>query len=161
MRLIKLALISFIFLSGIITVISLFIPSHIKISRAVHIKAPKDSLAALIASQGGWSQWNPVFMRPDPQHPPINTRFTLVTDTLVQAEWQQGKKSPVLTTWRIYEIPQMDSLTVHWSMDFHQGWLPWKKFESLFFDKAYGGLMDEGLGNLKVLAHGKWMKDGD
>ena len=157
MRLIKLALISFIILFGIITIISLFIPSDIRVSRAIHIKAPKDSLAALIAAQQSWPQWNPVFMRPDPAHPPVTTHFKTVSDTLVQAEWKQGAKNPVLTTWLIYEIPEMDSLTVHWSMDFHQGWLPWKKFESLFFDKAYGNLMDEGLGNLKVLAHERWV----
>ena len=48
MRLIKLAIISFVFLFLVVTAISLLIPSHIRISKATNIAPPKDSVLALI-----------------------------------------------------------------------------------------------------------------
>src|SRR5690242_15928120 len=59
MRLIKLAFISIIFLFLLITGISLFIPSHIRISKAINIKADKDSVLAQIKDPAKWKNWYP------------------------------------------------------------------------------------------------------
>ena len=65
MRFIKLAILSFIFLFLVVTAISLLIPSHIRISKAINIAPPKDSVLALIGDQNRWPQWHPAFMSAD------------------------------------------------------------------------------------------------
>jgi hypothetical protein len=150
MRLIKLALISFIALALLATLISLFIPANVRISRAVSIRANKDSVLELIKNQERWPEWNPAFSA-NRNHQQISSRFTGITDSAVTAIWQQGGRQAIPTGWRLYYIPEVDSLTLHWYMDFHQPWYPWKKFESMFFDKAYGSMMEEGLGRLKKI----------
>ncbi|HEY0066458.1 MAG TPA: hypothetical protein VGB46_03820 [Flavisolibacter sp.] len=154
MRLIKLALISFIALALLVTIFSLFIPANVRISRAVSIRAHKDSVLELIKNQERWPEWNPAFA-PNREHQQISSRFTGFSDSSVTAVWQQGNRQSIPTGWRVYYIPEIDSLTLHWYMDFHQPWYPWKKFESMFFDKAYGSMMEEGLGRLKKIVQGE------
>ncbi len=76
MRIIKLAVISFVFLFLLIMLISLFIPSHIRISKAINIIAKKDRLFALIADTGKWYRWHPAY-----QQTHINTLQNKLTIT--------------------------------------------------------------------------------
>ncbi len=59
MRFIKVALLSFIFIFQLIMGVSLFIRSHIRISRAVNIKAPKDSVMLQIRDAARLKNWYP------------------------------------------------------------------------------------------------------
>src|SRR5215470_2233819 len=59
MHYLKLAFISFIFLFLLLTGISLFIPSHIRLSKAIRIAAEKDSVLALIRDPVKWKSWYP------------------------------------------------------------------------------------------------------
>ena len=59
MRLIKLAIISFVVFFLLITGISLFFPSHVRISRATDIAAPVDSVHARISQPLNWKSWYP------------------------------------------------------------------------------------------------------
>jgi hypothetical protein len=59
MRVIKLAILSFIFLFLLVTTISLFIPSHIRISRATDINSTKQGVMSLIADPLKWKEWYP------------------------------------------------------------------------------------------------------
>lgn len=149
MRLIKLAVISFVILFIIITLFSLLIPSNVRISRAINIASKQEKLLPFLNNKENWKQWNPVFMN-DSSAKNIQTKFLSVTDTLILAEWQQASKSPITNGWHIHTVSKADSLTLQWYMDFDLPWYPWKKFESLFFDKVYGTMMQEGLQNVKV-----------
>ena len=60
MRLIKLALLSFVFLFLLITGFSLFIPSTVRISRATGIMAPKEVIMKQVAEPGNWKNWFPL-----------------------------------------------------------------------------------------------------
>ncbi len=80
MRIIKLALISFAFLFLLITAISLFIPAHIRISKAININAETDSLFAFIADTGQWHRWHPAYQQTD-----INTLQNKITITPLTA----------------------------------------------------------------------------
>ena len=59
MRIIKLIIGSIIFLLVIITIISLFIPSHIRISRAVQINSSKESVMDQVSDPVKWRNWYP------------------------------------------------------------------------------------------------------
>jgi len=149
MRIIKLGVISFLVLFGIITIFSLFIPPHIRISRAINMKPQKDSVLSLIKDSTRWREWNPAFADSVKEQFRVQIKFTALTDSSVICEWKQDNKQPVTNGWNIYSSPGADSLTVQWYMDFRLKWYPWKKFESLFFDKVYGTMMEKGLMNIK------------
>ena len=59
MGIIKLGFISLIVFALLITGISLFIPSNIRISKALEITASKDSLLVQIANPVNWKNWYP------------------------------------------------------------------------------------------------------
>src|SRR5664279_4885983 len=59
MRIIKLIVASIISLSLIITIISLFIPTHIRISRAVQIYSSREAVLNEIADPRQWKNWYP------------------------------------------------------------------------------------------------------
>jgi len=152
-RLVKLALISIVFLFVVVTAISLLIPSHIRISKAINIHGKKDSIFALIGDTGRWKQWHPAFIQNDstPTFPSIRIIEKIQNDTEVVMRLQQLGKPEVINGWKIYRYSNMDSLTLQWYMDFHLKWYPWKKFGSLFFENTYGVMMEQGLNNVKTL----------
>src|SRR5258705_6528425 len=59
MRVVKLGIISIIVFSILITGISLFFPSHVRISKAIDITTGKDSLMIQIADAKNWKNWYP------------------------------------------------------------------------------------------------------
>lgn len=155
MRIIKLALISIVFLFIVVTAISLLIPSHIRISKAVNIQADSDSIFALITDTAKWKQWHPAFIPNDaaPKFPSVHIVGTTQNDSEVVMRLQQSGKPEVVNGWKIYKHDAMDSLTLQWYMDFHLKWYPWQKFGSLFYENTYGVLMEKGLENIKRLSN--------
>jgi hypothetical protein len=152
-RLIKLALISIVFLFVVVTAISLLIPSHIRISKAINLQADKDSVFALISDTTKWKQWHPAFIPNDSasKFPTVHILQRSQNDSEIVMHLQQSGKPEVINGWKIYEHTQVDSLTLQWYMDFHLKWYPWKKFGSLFFENTYGVMMEQGLGNIKAI----------
>src|SRR4030095_16525725 len=60
MRVVKLAILSFIFLFLLVTIISLFIPAHIRISKATNIYADdQDSIEFYTGYLPKWREWHP------------------------------------------------------------------------------------------------------
>ena len=153
MRLIKLALLSIVFLFLAATAVSLLIPGHIRISKAVNVHASKDSLLSLVGKRSNWPLWHPAFQPGDsaPHFEAIDTRVIAQNDSEVVMELRQGKKPPVVNGWKIYGHPGSDSLTLQWYMDFHPKWYPWQKFGSLFYENTYGVMMEQGLEHIKKL----------
>ena len=153
MRLIKLALISFVVFFGIITVMSLAIPSQIRISKAINVKAGTNEIFPLIKDQQTWPQWHPAFKEGNINQLLQENKITLTplvaNDTLVTVQWQQEGNRPVINGWHMHEFAGADSSTLQWYMDFNLPWYPWHKFGSLFYEKTYGVMMEEGLQNLK------------
>jgi hypothetical protein len=150
-RLIKLALISIVFLFIVVTAISLLIPSHIRISKAINIHAEKDSIFALISDTAKWKRWHPAFMPNDSarKFPSIHIIQKFQNDSEIVMHLQQSGKPEVINGWRIYQHSPVDSLTLQWYMDFHLKWYPWKKFASLFYENTYGVMMEKGLDNIR------------
>ena len=151
MRLIKLAVISIVFLFLVVTAISLLIPSHIRISKAINLLAEKDSIFALVADTTRWKEWHPAFIPNDSLNFPSIQIIPIVrNDSAIVMSLQQSHKQKVINGWKIYQHKGVDSLTLQWYMDFQLKWYPWKKFGSLFFENTYGVMMEQGLGNIKT-----------
>lgn len=162
MRVIKLGIISIIFFSILITGISLFFPSHVRISKAIDISASKDSLMNQIGDAAKWKNW----------YPGADTSALFFVEGKIKGITSGNKQdlvikevndSAVLTMnvgpdskkgesgWNIFPGRIPNSFTVQWYMDFHLRWYPWEKFSSLLLEKRYGAMMEQGLTNLKAL----------
>ena len=167
MRVIKLAILSFIFLFLLVTIISLFIPGHIRISKATNIGS-EDFITYhyYVAQLPKWREWHPALKNiPENEFQilkdsGISIRGTTIriaerkTDELV-TEMKTEKGRPVIGGFKMIRHQQGDSATLQWYMDFKLRWYPWEKFRSLFYENIYGLQMQEGLSNLKELSEGR------
>ena len=129
--------------------VSLLIPSHVKISKAIDIRAEKDSVYKLLVNQENWHLWNPLFS--DSNYG--NSKRIIVTpitlnDSLLLFRFDQAGSKPVFNGWHIYK-GAATGVTLQWYMDFTLKWYPCEKFKSLFFENTFGVMMEQGLKNLK------------
>jgi hypothetical protein len=158
MRIIKLAIISFVFFFLLLTAFSLLVPSHVRISKAVNIGAEKESIFSLITDTTKWKDWHPGFQKNVQQQ--SNSSSIIITpvvqnDSLIIMNLNSVNRKTMVNGWQVYYYASTDSLTLQWYMDFHLQWYPWQKFGSLFYEKTYGVMMEQGLSNIKQLAEDK------
>lgn len=162
MRVIKLGIISLVFFAVFLTLLSLFFPSHIRISKAIDIKSEKDSVLRLLEDATNWKKWYPgadtasyVFI--EGKIMGIETgkmqglMITSITDSSVNAGNIGPGSKKGETGWNIYPGSLPNSVTVQWYRDFYLRWYPWEKFSGLLLENRYGPLMEQGLDNLKKL----------
>jgi hypothetical protein len=159
MRFVKLAIISAVVLFIVIFLFSLIIPSTVRVSRAIDISAPKDSLVARLADLRQWKQWNEMVN----QRELSNEQF--LEGSITSEQMTITKKAQVgdtlLTDWKQPNARVLNSgfawygndgqLVVQWYFDIKLRWYPWEKFGSIVFDKQLGPPMEKSLGNLKKL----------
>ncbi|MFM2337540.1 MAG: hypothetical protein RL115_733 [Bacteroidota bacterium] len=144
MKIIKLGIISFILFFLLFTLVSLFFPSHIRLSKAIDINTDKKKLFTLLSDTIGWKQWYPAADSIDLTKLSFNT-----TDSSVIAANKTGTRLMATSGWNIYNTSIPNTYTVQWYMDFYTGWLPWQKFSGLLLEGQFGPMMEKGLGNLK------------
>lgn len=165
MKYIRLLLISFLVLFLCITGISLFIPSHVRISRALNIAAPNDSVMAQIKDASYWKNWYPgldtaqllyiagqvkgVVLDASDVSKPVTIIINKVDANEVRAQFWPKKMKPITNVWGTVPYPGNDSLSLQWYMDFQLRWYPWEKFASLLLEKSYGSKMEQGLSRIK------------
>lgn len=153
MRIIKLALISFLFFFLILTGFSLFIPANIRLTKVINIGGETDSIFSLIKNKEQWKRWHPVFTGTggagQSALESIELRTVSESDSLLNMQWLQKGKRTMYTGWQLHRSNPQDSATLQWYMDFHLSWYPWQKFGSLFYENNYGRMMEQGLYNLK------------
>jgi len=164
-RIIKLAIISFVFFFLLITAFSLFIPSRIRVSRATGVEASREKVITLISQPAHWAGWIPGG---------DSTRFIYENgrvaglkmdsagsrslwileagDSTVRGAIDGAGARRIETGWEVREGSAAGGVTVQWWMDFRLRWYPWEKFSSLLFEKQYGTQMEAGLESLKQLA---------
>ena len=163
MRVIKLAILSFIFLFLLVTIISLFIPGHITISKATNIIADDTVVYTHIKDLSKWRQWHPALKNISENEvqilkdSSISIRGTTIRiaerkrdELLTEMKTDNGRT--ILSGFKIIRHEQGDSATLQWYMDFKLRWYPWEKFRSLFYENIYGIQMEQGLSNLKELS---------
>lgn len=162
MKLIKLALLSLLVFFVLATLISLFIPSQLRISKAVNIAAPQDSIYANISNTRQWPSWYPVLTESGAQPEYIGGDSIQIKGTGIRilsrkadeimATMRSESGRSLQSGWKFMNITQQDSVTVQWYMDFKMGWYPWEKFSSLFYESLYGVQMEKGLARLKEIS---------
>lgn len=149
MRIIKLGLLSIFFLLLLVTIIGLLFPSSVRLSKAIDMYHPKDSVRHYLVDTTTWRSWHPTFMAGSPFLSGAGGKYNLQlnTDSLVRMEVDYGKRQ-VLYGWQFHHYPGSDKYTLQWWADFELGWYPWERMGSLFFEKTYGVMMEQGLKNL-------------
>ncbi|MEO5562164.1 MAG: SRPBCC family protein [Chitinophagaceae bacterium] len=165
MRFVRLAIISFVMLFLVIWGLSLFIPSHIRLSKAINVKASKDSVMLMLKDPANWRYWYPgldsakpmytqgvltgmIINNSDTSHPVYISKIKEDNEE-VTAHFLGNNMNPVVNVWKTIEHPTSDSLTLQWYMDFDLRWYPWEKFSSIALEKSYAPKMEQGLSNLK------------
>ena len=161
MRLIKLALISLVVLFLVVFLISLLIPAHVRISRAINVDCARP--ANYVSETSTWMKWNELLK---------NTNDSLgltagnkkITGKRIEIVLTEATQDTVRTVWRnqngkeiagVFTFHTAGNITViQWYFDFYQRWYPWEKFASINFDKQWGPAMEKSLENLKKLCEG-------
>lgn len=158
MRLIKLGLISVIGLFLVILAISLLIPSNARVSRAVTIEAPADSVRNYLGNLKNWPQWNTLLQNEHLTRITVNEKLfhseqmdvelvSVDTASIVTA-WKRPGQEPIIHTIGITAAG--NATIVNAFFDFKVKWYPWEKFGSIVFDKEMGPPLEKSLGNLKI-----------
>jgi hypothetical protein len=149
----------------VVAAISLLLPSHVRISRAINIQAAPLKIWAQVDDMRRWKQWNPFFSQLDSGRihyvDSINGRPVLMEIAGTSVKWQEIKsdervavlqkegKTSLINGWKCITGPSSGSTTLQWFMDFKLRWYPWEKFASLSFERSYGSRMEQGLKELK------------
>ena len=150
MRILKLAILSFVFLFIVLTGITLLIPADIRLSKVVSIQAPKDSIFNLIKNKEEWPRWHPSFPnRNEVNLTNVKTTVLSESDSLLVMQWQAGNSKPINNHWQLHRMGEGNDFTLQWFINFHSAWYPWQKLKSLFYENNYGKMMEQGLKNIK------------
>lgn len=164
MKIFRLLFFSGLFLFLLVTGISLFIPSNIRISKAINIAAPADTVFKQLKEPVKWKNWFPGLESSIPIYETGEVKGVMVSDSSKQyiiitergkdevvTELGSGSKK-IISGWKLINYTHSDSTTLQWYMDFRLRWYPWEKFSSLLFEKSYGLTMEKGLNNIKKLS---------
>ena len=142
MHVIKLGFISLIVIFIILLLISLLIPSTVRVSRAINIHTDKTSLYPLLADTMQWRQWNLLI------NDSIDVRIVSSDSNVIHSRWTYRGRS--LDGYYRLEAGS-DVVVVQWYFEFALKWYPWEKFGSITFENQFGPPMERSLINLKNL----------
>ena len=162
----------FIVLAGLfifITLFSLFIPSKVRITRAVVITAKAGQVYTEINDLQNWKHWQPVFKADSSK---IN--FVKLTNGKADvAEWNSNGETNTLTiterkdnaikallhrkgendtfyTIGLLPVAETGQVQVEWNVLVKLKWYPWEKFYGIFIEKISGQGYEDALNNLKA-----------
>jgi len=157
MRILKLAIISIVILFLVVFCLSLLIPSHIRITRAINVYAKRDSVYNDVVNVKHWKKWNELVNKPELEKG-IVTDSAFISDKL-KVHIQNASLDSVITAWTqengnvihsgYVMIPAGDTTIVQWFFDFHPRWYPWEKLSTVVLDNQLGPTMEKSLGKLK------------
>lgn len=162
----------FIVLAGLfifITILSLFIPSKLMVTRAVVINAKGDKVFNEIRDLQNWKNWQPVFIRDsanikfDTDANGISNSCTweskgkknkmLITDkkkNSIAATLLRNGENDVLNTISILPLADSNQVQAEWNVLIKLKWYPWEKFYGLFIEKISGQGYEDALNSLKA-----------
>ena len=172
MRKAKLFFIVVLLLTGFLCLITVFLPSHITISKWVTINANGNAVAAQVNNFNNWKNWYPAF-----QNKEITVNIseqnkksvaTLTNKNQKKVKLSLLKSSPENITVFVSEengnsktyqfvlSPNGSGQTqITWNVNMQLGWYPWRKFAGIFLDKVTGPQYEAALQNLKIAAEKK------
>lgn len=162
MRVLKLAVISIVFLFLLLLAISALLPSTIHVARTIDIQAPYDSVYGYINDVSKWKEWYPDSAAKFSYSSntigrgagiTINRTMVVIQDNSkhkINTLWQTGNSAPMRGEFDFISYDSIKTVSVQWLLEQKVKWYPWEKFASIFSDKAMGPFMQQGLEKLKT-----------
>lgn len=167
MRGIKLFFITVFILLAFLSLITVFLPSKITVSKTVLIKANENEVSRYIANFKNWKNWYPAFQN---KNITVNTfqekdtSFAAITDEkqrkllMVLLKSAPGNITILLSEENKNKVTYQFILSPHgtgqtqltWNANTTLDWYPWKKIAGIFLDKITGPQYEEALQNLKA-----------
>lgn len=161
----------FVVLAGLfifITILSLFIPSRIMITKAVVINAPADKVFNQVSDLQNWKHWQPVFIN-DSAKIKFNTtadgtsnscewnskgekntmQVTQKTNNSIAATLKRTGENEVKNTISILPLADTSQVQAEWNVLIKLKWYPWEKFYGIFIEKITGQGYEDALNSLK------------
>ena len=161
----------FLVLAGLfifITILSLFIPSKLMVSRAVVINAGAGKVFSEVNNLQNWKHWQPVFMN-DSSQIHFKTDATGISN---YCEWEsKGKmniieitsknnnsiaailkrpaENDVQNTISVLPLADSNQVQAEWNVLIKLKWYPWEKFYGIFIEKITGQGYEDALNSLK------------
>jgi uncharacterized membrane protein len=169
MRILKLVLVSFFILFAVVTAIGLLFPSTVKVSRAVNISAPYDSVYKYLNDVKYWKLWMEgadtatlVFISMKTEGPGtvakigVSGEITMLKSTQdsIFSDWKSGKGNIQHSVFTLLKGAS-DVTTAQWSFEQKLNWYPWERFGSMANDKILGPIMEQSLDKLKKVLEKK------
>jgi hypothetical protein len=169
MRLVKAFLAGAIGLFIVMTLLSLLIPSKVKVSRTVLINnTSRAKVFEQVATLTNWKNWHPVFKSGDTKiifsSPDVNTAsyaeiiygaksakitITRADSNLIKFTLQSPGETDVENEILVSGIPAQSNVQVEWRALNKLKWYPWEKFYGIFIDKLTGPGYEQALNGLK------------
>jgi hypothetical protein len=151
------------------TLLSLLIPSKIKVSRTVLINnTDKARVFEQVATLPNWKNWHPIFKTGDAKiifsPPAINTAsyaeivygtksariiITQADSNLIKFTLQSPGETDIENEIVVLAIPAQPNVQVEWLALNKLKWYPWEKFYAIFIDKLTGPGYEQALTGLK------------
>jgi uncharacterized membrane protein len=163
MRFLKLTVISFVILFFVVTVIGLFFPSTVTVSRAVEISSPRDTIYKYLSDVKYWKLWmegadsNTIsFLSArtagEGTAAKIGTGEVTITRTTpdsIYTIWESAKGNVQSGVFTIMQNLKDSNTTVQWYFAQKLEWYPWERFGSMANDKILGPVMEQSFDKLK------------
>ena len=168
MRLIKGFIIVIAGLFFFITILSLFIPSKIMVTKGVVINAKAEKVFAEVSDLKNWKHWQPVF-----KNDAVNIKFDttgngvsnscewdskgnknriIITDkkdNTITATLLRNDENDVFNTIRVLPLADSNQVQAEWNVLIKLKWYPWEKFYGIFIEKITGDGYEDALNSLK------------
>jgi hypothetical protein len=164
----------FIVLAGLfifITILSLFIPSKLMVTRAVVINATAGQVFSEISDLQHWKHWQPVFIN-DSAKIKFNTgadghshscewdskdkkntmEITSKSNNSIAAVLKRSGENDVQNTISVLPLTDSNQVQVEWNVLIKLKWYPWEKFYGIFIEKITGHGYEDALNSLKTYA---------
>lgn len=153
---------SLLALFGVVMIFAMLIPADTKVSRAINIKAERDSIKNILLNLEKWPLWHPNMKMASDTNPVVFSGnalkfngFTMgvvpATDSTVQVNMTNREGKQLHSTIKLVNLGT-GNCVVNWYAEFHSNWYPWEKFRSMFFDQLYGPSLDSNLVKLRQFA---------
>ena len=150
-----------------ITILSLFIPSRIQISRGVLIHAHASKVFEQVNDLSNWKHWQPVFKndtavisfsRDTASWTSKNkmNRFFITgrSGNSISATLDREGEIPVLNTISVLPVADSNQVQAEWNVLIKLKWYPWEKFYGIFIEKMSGQGYQDALNSLKEYSEG-------
>jgi len=148
-----------------VTLISLLIPSSIRVSRGVVVRAPAAKVLEQISQVNNWKNWHPVLKSDSIEYLKSSTpnslewesnnktnTFSIVSSNASEVQATLGREGelPIQNVLTILPLADSSAVQVEWKALVRLRWYPWEKFYGIFVEKISGPGYEEALNSLKA-----------